>query len=95
LYEQMLAKFSYLSSKKKIYEAIKNDPYYNALQVKFSYVITCHKSQGGQWEQVIIEHPYLPDGPSPIYYKWLYTALTRASQKAYLLGFPPDWFDVS
>jgi exodeoxyribonuclease-5 len=95
LYEQMLAKFSYLSSKKKIYEAIKNDPYYNALQVKFSYVITCHKSQGGQWEQVIIEHPYLPEGPSPIYYKWLYTALTRASQKAYLLGFPPDWFDVS
>ena len=80
---------------KKIYEAIKNDPYYNALQVKFSYVITCHKSQGGQWEQVIIEHPYLPDGPSPIYYKWLYTALTRASRKAYLLGFPPDWFDVS
>ena len=95
LYEQLVAKYSYLSSKRKIYEAIKNDPYYNALQVKFSYVITCHKSQGGQWEQVIIEHPYLPDGPSPIYYKWLYTALTRASQKAYLLGFPPDWFDVS
>ena len=95
LYEQMLAKFSYLSSKKKIYEAIKSDPYYNALQVKFSYVITCHKSQGGQWEQVIIEHPYLPDGPSPIYYKWLYTAITRASSKVYLLGFPPQWFDVS
>jgi exodeoxyribonuclease-5 len=95
LYEQMLLKFSHLSAKKKIYEAIKNDPYYNALQVKFSYVITCHKSQGGQWEQVIIEHPYLPDGPSPIYYKWLYTALTRATKKAYLLGFPQDWFDVS
>jgi len=63
--------------------------------VKFSYVITCHKSQGGQWEQVIIEHPYLPDGPSPIYYKWLYTALTRATKKAYLLGFPQDWFGVS
>lgn len=95
LYGQMLAKFSYLRTKKKIYEAIKSDPYFNALQVKFSYVITCHKSQGGQWEQVIIEHPYLPDGPSPIYYKWLYTALTRASQKAYLLGFPPEWFNVS
>lgn len=94
LYEQMLLKFSHLSAK-KIYEAIKNDPYYNALQVKFSYVITCHKSQGGQWEQVIIEHPYLPDGPSPIYYKWLYTALTRATKKAYLLGFPQDWFGVS
>ena len=95
LYAQMLLKFSHLSAKKKIYEAIKNDPYYNALQVKFSYVITCHKSQGGQWEQVIIEHPYLPDGPSPIYYKWLYTALTRATKKAYLLGFPQDWFGVS
>lgn len=95
LYEKMVAKYSYLSSKRKVYEAIKTDPYYNALQVKFSYVITCHKSQGGQWEQVVIEHPYLPDGPSPIYYKWLYTALTRASNKAYLVGFPPEWFGVS
>ena len=93
LYEQMMAKYSYLSSKGKKYEAVKNDPYFNALQVKFSYVITCHKSQGGQWEQVVIEHPYLPDGPSPIYYKWLYTALTRASKKAFLVGFPPDWFE--
>lgn len=93
LYEQITAKYAYLGSKGKIYEAVKNDPYFSALQVKFSYVITCHKSQGGQWEEVIIEHPYLPDGPSPIYFKWLYTALTRASKKAYLLGFPPQWFE--
>lgn len=92
LYEQMMAKYAYLRTKGKMYEAVKNDPYFNALQVKFSYVITCHKSQGGQWEKVIIEHPYLPDGPSPIYYKWLYTAITRASQTTYLVGFPEQWF---
>jgi ATP-dependent exoDNAse (exonuclease V) alpha subunit len=92
LYEQMNLKYERYSNKGKRYEAIKNDPYYNALQIKFSYVITCHKSQGGQWEHVVIEHPYLPDGPSPIYFKWLYTALTRATTKAYLVGFPENWF---
>ncbi len=91
LYETMLRKHADKGSKGKIYEAIKNDPYYSALQVKFAYVITCHKSQGGQWEQVVIEHPYLPEGPSPVYYKWLYTALTRATKRAYLVGFPPQW----
>lgn len=91
LYLQMQQKYQYLSSKSKIYEAIKNDPYFSALQIKFSYVMTCHKSQGGQWSHVVIEHPYLPDGPSPIYFKWLYTALTRATQRAYLVGFPPNW----
>lgn len=92
LYEQMMAKYSYLGTKGKIYKAVKDDPYFNALQVKFSYVITCHKSQGGQWEHVVVEHPYLPEGPSPIYYKWLYTALTRATTKVYLVGFPEAWF---
>ncbi|MEY2962956.1 MAG: ATP-dependent exoDNAse [Bacteroidota bacterium] len=92
LYEQMMLKYSYLGTKRKIYEAVKNDPYFSALQVKFSYVITCHKSQGGQWENVVIEHPYLPDGPSPIYFKWLYTALTRATSRVYLVGFPETWF---
>lgn len=92
LYEQMLQKYAYLGSKGKIYEAVKNDPYFSALQIKFSYVITCHKSQGGQWEHVVVEHPYLPEGPSPIYFKWLYTAMTRATTKVYLLGFPDSWF---
>ena len=47
--------------------AVKNDPYFNALQVKYSYAITCHKSQGGQWKKVFVEQPYLPDGPSVAY----------------------------
>lgn len=91
-YQKMLEKYAYLGSKKKIYEGIKCDPYYNALQVKFSYVITCHKAQGGQWDTVIVEHPYLPNGPSNIYSKWLYTAITRAAKKVYLVGFPDEWF---
>ncbi len=92
LYEQMNSKYARYTNKKRRYESIKNDPYFNALQIKFSYVITCHKSQGGQWENVVIEHPYLPDGPSPIYFKWLYTAMTRATNKVYLVGFPDQWF---
>jgi ATP-dependent exoDNAse (exonuclease V) alpha subunit len=66
---------------------IKENEYFNALQVKFSYCITCHKSQGGQWNTVIVEKPYLPDGISIDYLKWLYTACSRAKEKLYLIGF--------
>ena len=73
--------------------AIKNNQYFNALQVKFSYAMTCHKSQGGQWENVFIEQPYLPDGQDVAYLRWLYTAVTRAQKKLYLIGFKDDCFE--
>ena len=76
----------------KQYKAIKENPFFNALQVKFSYAITCHKSQGGQWENVIIEQPYLPEGPNRDYLRWLYTAVTRAKRQLYLIGFKNDHF---
>lgn len=69
---------------------IKQNPYYNALQVKYSYCVTCHKSQGGQWDIVFIEKPFLPDGESIAYFRWLYTALTRAKEKVYLVKFPTE-----
>jgi len=72
--------------------AVKNNPFFNALQVKYSYAITCHKSQGGQWKNVFIEQPYLPDGPSSSYYRWLYTAMTRAKEQLYLIGFTKEYF---
>ncbi|MEP0481066.1 MAG: ATP-binding domain-containing protein, partial [Nonlabens sp.] len=78
--------------KYKQYKEIKENPFFNALQVKFSYAITCHKSQGGQWENVIIEQPYLPDGPDKGYLRWLYTAVTRAKTNLYLIGFKNDHF---
>ncbi|MBK9637707.1 MAG: ATP-binding domain-containing protein [Bacteroidetes bacterium] len=64
------------------------DPHYNALQVKFSYAITCHKAQGGQWPVVFVDQGYLTDEMLGVeYYRWLYTAFTRASSKLYLLNF--------
>lgn len=71
---------------------VKSNPYFNALQVKFSYAITCHKSQGGQWSSVFVEKPYLPNGIDRDYIRWLYTAITRAQEKLYLIGFKDEDF---
>ena len=85
--------YDHLNSKKEKMQAIKDDPYYNALQIKFAYAVTCHKSQGGQWKTVFIEQPYLPDGISVEYVRWLYTAITRAKDKLYLIGFKDESFE--
>lgn len=73
--------------------AVKNDPYYNALQVKFAYALTCHKTQGGQWPVVFLDQGYVTDDMmTKDYLRWLYTAFTRATQKVYLLGFDDKFF---
>lgn len=72
---------------------VKNNPHFNALQVKFSYAVTCHKSQGGQWNTVFVEQPYLPDGITKDYIRWLYTAVTRAKDTLYLIGFKDEYFE--
>ncbi|MEN8188162.1 MAG: ATP-binding domain-containing protein, partial [Bacteroidota bacterium] len=82
-----------LNSKYKIMLAIKENRYFNSLQVKFAYAMTCHKSQGGQWKNVFIEQPYLPEGQNISYLRWLYTAVTRAQEKLYLLGFKEEYFE--
>ena len=73
-------------------QKVKENEYFNALQVKFSYAITCHKSQGGQWKTVFVEQPYLPNGIAIDYVRWLYTAITRAEEKLYLIGFKDEYF---
>lgn len=93
LYHAVLEDYQHLSTKYKRFIAVKNNPYFNALQVKYSYAITCHKSQGGQWKNVFIEQPYLPEGPDLSYFRWLYTALTRAQTNLYLIGFKSDFFE--
>ena len=95
LYEAVKEDYVDEKSKYKQFLAIKNNKYFNALQIKFSYAMTCHKSQGGQWKTVFVEQPYLPEGPSLIYYRWLYTAITRAEEKLYLIGFKEDCFKTS
>lgn len=93
LYEAVKEDYAHEKSKYKQFLAIKKNKYFNALQVKFSYAITCHKSQGGQWSTIFIEQPYLPDGVSKEYFRWLYTAVTRAQEKLYLIGFKDEYFD--
>jgi len=92
LYQAVKEDYAHEKSKYKQFMAIKKNVYFNSLQVKFSYAMTCHKSQGGQWKTVFIEQPYLPDGVSKEYFRWLYTAITRAQEKLYLIGFKDDFF---
>ncbi len=85
--------YSWEKNKRKRYEKIMSDPYFNALQIKFAYAITCHKSQGGQWENVFIDQGYLvEDMLDRNYFRWLYTALTRATEHVWLLNFDNAFF---
>ncbi|WP_372802334.1 ATP-dependent RecD-like DNA helicase [Lutibacter sp.] len=93
LYQEVGKDFAHEKSKYKQFLGIKKSKYFNALQVKFSYAVTCHKSQGGQWKTVFIEQPYLPDGQNIEYLRWLYTAVTRAQEKVYLIGFKDEFFN--
>ena len=93
LYEAVREDYAHEKSKYKQLLAVKKNVFFNALQVKFSYAITCHKSQGGQWKTIFIEQPYLPEGLSKEYFRWLYTAITRAQEKLYLIGFKDDCFE--
>lgn len=93
LYEKVSEDYAHIKSKFQRLQKVKKSPYFNALQVKYSYAITCHKSQGGQWKEVFIEMPYLPEGPSIEFYRWLYTAMTRAQEKLYLIGFGNEYFN--
>ncbi|MFV1450972.1 AAA family ATPase [Maribacter sp. HS] len=92
LYQEVMKDFAHETSKYKKFLGVKNNKYFNGLQVKFSYAITCHKSQGGQWNTVFVEQPYLPNGIDKEYLRWLYTAVTRAKNKLYLIGFKGDFF---
>ena len=93
LYEEVRKDFAHEKSSYKRLLAVKNNKYFNALQIKFSYAMTCHKSQGGQWKTVFIEQPYLPNGQDISYLRWLYTAVTRAQEKLYLIGFKDEFFE--
>ena len=93
LYQEVMKDYETETSNYKKFLKVKNNKYFNALQVKFSYAITCHKSQGGQWNTVFVEQPYLPNGIDKDYLRWFYTAITRAKEKLYLIGFKDDFFE--
>ncbi|MBP5488252.1 MAG: AAA family ATPase [Bacteroidales bacterium] len=92
LYQGVNEDYSDIKSKQKRWMAVREDPYYNALQLKYAQAVTCHKSQGGQWKCVFIDCPFWQDEQTPDDLKWLYTALTRAVEKVYLVNFPDRFF---
>ena len=94
LYKNIMEDYVDEKSKFKRHIKVKENKFFNALQVKYSYAITCHKSQGGQWENVFVEKPFLPHGLSKVYLRWLYTAITRATKKLYLMGFTDEDFNI-
>ncbi|MBJ6369423.1 ATP-dependent DNA helicase [Snuella sedimenti] len=94
LYQEVMKDFEDETSKYKKFLKVKGSKHFNALQVKFSYAITCHKSQGGQWNTVFVEQPYLPNGVDKDFLRWLYTAVTRAREKLYLIGFKDTFFET-
>lgn len=78
-----------LTNKRDRMKRLRQDPYYNALQVKYAYAVTCHKAQGGQWQHVYIDQGYITEEMlSPDYFRWLYTAITRATEQVYLVNWP-------
>lgn len=92
LYQGVNEDYAHITTKKKRYEAVREDKYYNALQLKYANAITCHKSQGGQWKCVFIDNPFWQDGLTVDDLKWLYTAITRATEKVYLVNFKDELF---
>jgi len=93
LYEGVSLDYEHISNKKERLLAIKEDPYYNALQIKFAYAVTCHKAQGGQWDAVFVDQGYLTDEMVDLeFLRWLYTAVTRAKMELFLVNFAPNLF---
>ena len=94
LYDEVAKDYADIPKRAQRNKEIKQNPYFNALQVKFAYAITCHKSQGGQWENVFVEQGYFTsDMLSKEYFRWLYTALTRTTKKLHLINFKKEFFE--
>ena len=93
LYLKVSRDYNDLGSAKKMREAVRNDEYLNALQIKFAYALTCHKSQGGQWDAVFVDQGYIKDDQiDDDFTRWLYTAVTRATSVLFLLNFRSEQF---
>jgi ATP-dependent exoDNAse (exonuclease V) alpha subunit len=93
LYHAVMENYRDIKSKKKFKEAMQQDEYLNALQIKFAYALTCHKSQGGQWQAVFIDQGNMQEGEkSTGHYRWLYTAITRSAKEVYLINFDAQYF---
>ena len=92
LYQGVSADYADRGSRRRVWMAVREDKYFNALQLKYAQAITCHKSQGGQWDCVFVDYPFWQDELSREDLRWLYTAFTRAVKKLYLVNFKDSMF---
>ena len=92
LWQGVWADYEHITTKRKRYEAVREDPFYSALQIKYAHAITTHKAQGGQWQCVFVDNPFWQDMVTEDDIKWLYTAMTRAVSQVYLVNFPDKVF---
>lgn len=91
LFQAVQEDYSDITVKRERMKKIKEDSWYNALQVKYAYAVTCHKAQGGQWQRVFVDQGYMTEEMlTPDYYRWLYTAFTRATETLYLVNWPEE-----
>ena len=96
LYNAVMEDYADIPQKAERVKKLKTDKYYNALQIKFAYAVTCHKAQGGQWAHVYLDQGYMTDDMlSPDYIHWLYTAFTRATEKLFLVNWPTTQIEES
>ena len=96
LYNAVLEDYNDIPRQADRIKKLKEDRYYNALQVKFAYAVTCHKAQGGQWAHIYLDQGYMTDDMlTTDYIHWLYTAFTRATEKLYLVNWPKTQVEES
>lgn len=94
LYTAILADYAHISTQRERLQRLKADPWFNALQVKYAYGVTCHKAQGGQWKHAYIDMGYIdPTTLSIDFYRWLYTAITRATERVYFINTAPHFIE--
>lgn len=93
LFDAVAEDYPEIKNKRNRWNKIRENPWFNALQVKFAYALTCHKAQGGQWKAVFVDHGYLSEEmPDRDFYRWIYTAFTRAEEKLFLVNFNKNFF---
>jgi exodeoxyribonuclease-5 len=91
LFYAVLEDYADIPTKRERMKKMQADPYFNALQIKYAYAVTCHKAQGGQWKHVFLDQAYMsPEYLTPDYFRWLYTAFTRATDTLYLINYPKE-----
>jgi len=92
-YQEVMKDYEHIPNKRLKWEELKKNPYYNALQIKFAYAVTCHKAQGGQWDAVFVDQGYLTEEMvNTEFLRWFYTACTRATQELFLVNFNQKFF---